>query len=119
MLVPALADYADWGLLALAGMAQAVGISPAAGWVWMLAQGAVEVGGGALLIGGILTQLVALAFMVIMIGAISFKIVLWKTGFMAQETTGWEFDFALLAANLLLLLAGPGSIAIMPSAGLG
>ena len=141
MLIPALADYADWGLLALRtavgiifivhgwpkltqaptlgpGFAKMVRLSPGAGTVWMLVQGAVEVGGGALLIGGILTQLVALAFMVIMVGAISFKVVLWKTGFMAQQTTGWEFDFVLLAASFVLLLAGPGSIAIMPSGGL-
>lgn len=139
MLVPALADFADWGLLALrvavgiifivhglpkvrqartmgAGIAQSVRLSPAVGFVWMLAQGVVEVVGGVLLIAGILTQLVALAFIVIMIGAIGFKMAIWKTGFMSQQTTGWEFDFVLLAANLLLLLTGPGSIAIMPSA---
>ena|SRR5688572_14679490 len=138
MLVPALADFADWGLLALrvavgvifivhgvpklrnartlgAGIAQTVRLSPSAGFVWMLVQGAVEVGGGVLLIAGILTQLVALAFIVIMIGAIAFKVAIWKTGFMAQQTTGWEFDFILLAASLLLLLTGPGSIAVMPS----
>jgi putative oxidoreductase len=137
MLVSALTDYADWGLLALrvavgiifivhgvpklrqarmmgAGIAQSVRLSPSVGYVWMLAQGAVEVVGGVLLICGILTQLVALAFVVIMIGAIGFKVAIWKTGFMSQQTTGWEFDFVLLFANLLLLLAGPGSLALMP-----
>lgn len=99
-----------------AGIAQAVKLSPSAGYLWMLVQGAVEVGGGALLVAGILTQLVALAFIVIMIGASGFKVAIWKTGFMSQQTTGWEVNLVLLAANLLLLLTGPGSIAVMPSA---
>src|SRR5688500_12227161 len=53
-------------------------------------QGLVEAGGGVLLILGVLTQLVVLAFAIIMIGAIYLKITQWKTGFMAQQTTGWE-----------------------------
>jgi putative oxidoreductase len=137
MLVPALTDHAGWGLLALraavgiifivhgwpkltqarttgAGFAQTIGQSPSVGYAWMLAQGVVEVAGGVLLIAGILTQLVAAAFIVIMLGAIFFKVRIWKTGFMAQQTTGWEFDLVLLAASFLLLLVGPGAIAVMP-----
>jgi uncharacterized membrane protein YphA (DoxX/SURF4 family) len=72
----------------------------------------VEVGGGILMILGALTQLVAVAFAVIMIGAIFLKNTQWKTGFMAQQTTGWEFDLVLLAANILLFFTGPGEIAI-------
>lgn len=34
---------------------------------------------------------------------------------MAQQTTGWEVDFVLLAANLLLFVMGPGAIAVMAS----
>jgi len=75
-------------------------------------QGLVEAGGGVLLILGVLTQLVAAAFMIIMVGAIVLKNTQWKTGFMAQQTTGWEFDFVLLAANLLLFFTGPGRLAI-------
>lgn len=47
-----------------------------------------------------------------MIGAVVLKVTQWKTGFMAQQTTGWEFDLVLLASSILLFLTGPGSIAI-------
>ena len=128
-----LADQAEWGLLALRlaigaifmvhgwpkitggrGMAAAMGggeAKPVMVGIFTL-QGIVELGGGILMILGVLTQLVALAFAVIMVGAIVLKINQWKTGFMAQQTTGWEFDLVLLAGNILLFLTGPGEIAI-------
>jgi putative oxidoreductase len=135
MIFPELADQAEWGLLALRiavgvifivhgvpkitgarGMAAALGggqAKPAlVGMVTV--QGVVEVGGGALLILGVLTQLVAIAFMIIMVGAIYLKMTRWKTGFMSQQTTGWEFDLVLLAASLLLLFTGPGRLALQP-----
>lgn len=136
MLLPDLVDLADWGFLGLrvaigiifvvhgwpkltqarqmgTGMAQMGGMSPTVMTGWMFVQGVVEVGGGLLLLIGVWTQLVNIAFMVIMLGAIGLKNTMMKTGFMAQQTTGWEFDFILLFANLLLLLAGPGSLALM------
>jgi putative oxidoreductase len=133
MLFPELAEQSEWGLLALRiavgavfivhgwpkitgarGMAAAMGggeAKPAMVGVFTV-QGVVELGGGVLLILGVLTQLVALAFGIIMIGAIALKVTQWKTGFMAQQTTGWEFDLVLLASSILLFLTGPGSIAI-------
>ena len=133
MLFPGLAEYAEWGLLALRvavgvifivhgwpkitggrGMAAAMGggeAKPVLVGVFTI-QGVVEVGGGVLMILGVLTQLVAIAFIVIMIGAIYLKITMFKTGFYAQQATGWEFDLVLLAANVLLFLVGPGEIAI-------
>ena len=128
-----LTDQAEWGLLALRlaigaifivhgwpkitgarGMAAAMGggeAKPVLVGVFTL-QGIVETGGGILMILGVLTQLIALAFAIIMIGAIALKISQWKTGFMAQQTTGWEFDLVLLAGNILLFLTGPGRIAV-------
>ena len=128
-----LTDQAEWGLLALRlaigaifivhgwpkitgarGMAAAMGggeAKPVLVGVFTL-QGIVETGGGILMILGVLTQLIALAFAIIMIGAIALKISQWKTGFMAQQTTGWEFDVVLLAGNLLLFFTGPGELAI-------
>lgn len=133
MIFPELAEHSEWGLLALR---IAIGvifivhgwpkITGARGMAAMMSggeakpalvglftvQGLVEVGGGVLLILGVLTQLVAIAFMIIMIGAIALKVGMLKTGFMATQTTGWEFDFILLAANLLLFFTGPGRLAI-------
>ncbi|MGK2850869.1 MAG: DoxX family protein [Candidatus Limnocylindrales bacterium] len=138
MLFPELGDLVDWGLLALrvavgaifivhgwpkltqarmmgTGMAQMSSMSPTVMTGWMFVQGVVEVGGSVLLIAGLWTQVVAIVFAVFMLGAIGLKNSMMKTGFMAQQSTGWEFDFILFFANLLLLLAGPGSIAILPS----
>jgi putative oxidoreductase len=130
-----LGQHSEWGLLALRvavgvifivhgwpkvtgarGMAAALGGGQAKpAMVGMVTiQGLVEAGGGALLILGVLTQLVVAAFMIIMVGAIALKTTRFNTGFMSQQTTGWEFDFVLLAANLLLFLTGPGRIAILP-----
>jgi putative oxidoreductase len=128
-----LADQAEWGLLALRiavgvifivhgwpkitgarGMAAAMGggeAKPVMVGMFTI-QGLVEAVGGVLLILGVLTQLVAVAFAIIMIGAIVLKNTQWKTGFMSQQTTGWEFDLVLLAANILLFLTGPGELAI-------
>ena len=133
MIFPELAEHSEWGLLALRiaigvifivhgwpkitgarGMAAMMsgGEAKPALVVLFTVQGLVEVGGGLLLILGVLTQLVAIAFMIIMVGAIALKVGKLKTGFMAMQTTGWEFDFILLAANLLLFFTGPGRLAI-------
>jgi len=133
MLVPDLVDFADWGFLGLRlaigiifvvhgwpkvtgarAMAAAMGQPSRAAVAFFTVQGLVETLGGIALALGVLTQPVAAAFMVIMLGAIGLKNTMMKTGFMAQQTTGWEFDFVLLFANLLLVLAGPGRLALMP-----
>lgn len=133
MIFPELAQQTEWGLLALRiavgaifiyhgwpkitgarGMAAAMSGgqgSPALVGVFTI-QGLVEVGGGALLILGILTQLVAVAFAIIMIGAIALKSLRLKIGFASQQATGWEFDLVLLAASVLLFFTGPGRLAI-------
>jgi putative oxidoreductase len=133
MIFPELAQQSEWGLLALRiaigvifivhgwpkitggrGMAAAMSggqAQPVLVGVFTT-QGLVEAGGGVLLILGVLTQLVAVAFMIIMVGAIILKVTRMKTGFMSQQTTGWEFDFVLLAANLLLFFTGPGRLAL-------
>jgi putative oxidoreductase len=133
MLFPELAQQSEWGLLALriavgiifivhgwpklattrslaAGMGGGRATPALIGMIFT--QGLVEVGGGIFLILGLLTQLVAIGFMLIMVGAILLKTTRLKTGFMAMQTTGWEFDFVLLAANLLLFFTGPGRLAI-------
>lgn len=134
MLVPDLGTYVDWGLLALRaavgiifivhgwpkvtgarGMAEAMGRPGTAGVAFITVQGLVEAVGGVLLILGIWTQLVNVLFAIIMVGAIYLKNTMMKTGFMAMQATGWEFDFVLLAANLALLTLGPGGIAVLPS----
>jgi putative oxidoreductase len=66
------------------------------------------VGGGCLLI-GFFTRLAALVV------AIEFLVIIlkikWSKGFLLSEG-GWEWDWALLAMMLSLLLTGPGRLAL-------
>lgn len=55
---------------------------------------------------GISTLYGALTLAVVMIGAIYFKIAVWKKKF--AEAGGWEFDLVLLAVGLLIAALGPG-----------
>lgn len=63
---------------------------------------------------GIFTFYSALCIAVVMVGAMYFKIAVWKKKF--SETNGWEFDLVLLAAALVIAAAGPGvfSLGLLP-----
>lgn len=91
-----------------AGLASAIGMPP----YFPLALGAVELLSGLSLIFGFYVPLAALALAAVMVGAIYFKIAKWNVPFFAQNTTGWEFDFILLAACLALLVSGGGMLGI-------
>ncbi|MBI4123122.1 MAG: DoxX family protein [Parcubacteria group bacterium] len=90
------------------GMAQMVGMP--AGMVLML--GMMEMIGSLALVFGFYVQLVALVLAIIMIGAIGMKTMKWHVPFAAMDKTGWEFDLILLAANIILLVIGGGSIGV-------
>ncbi len=132
MIFPELTAYSDWGLLALRitvgvifivhgwpkltnarGMTQAFGQSNLALIAFFTALGAVETFGGIAMVIGLWTQPISIAFAIIMVGAIALKNTMMKTGFTAQNTAGWEFDFALLGATLALLLVGPGRLVVL------
>ncbi len=66
--------------------------------------GAVELLSGLALLAGRYTQYAALALIVVMLGALYFKIFRWKVPFSARDATGWEFDLVLLAANIVIFL---------------
>ncbi|MBI4252827.1 DoxX family protein [Candidatus Uhrbacteria bacterium] len=55
---------------------------------------------------GIFTALSAYAIAIVMIGAMYYKIAVWKKKF--SETGGWEFDLVLFAAALIIAAFGPG-----------
>jgi uncharacterized membrane protein YphA (DoxX/SURF4 family) len=65
--------------------------------------GLVEVVAGLALILNMYVREAGLAIAVIMLGAIYMKKFKWNTSFSTQ-TTGWEFDLALLGAALYFLL---------------
>jgi|SRR3989338_1513947 len=70
-----------------------------------------EMAGGIATILGMLTQLASMGFVVVMIGAILMKNSM-KVKFSSMETTGWEFDFILLSAAIILIVFGAGSISL-------
>jgi len=80
-------------------IARALGVPRFVGFL----HGLVEVGGAALLMLDMFVRPIALVFSFIMLGAIFFKKFKWNVPFWAQQGTGWEFDFILLAANIYLL----------------
>jgi len=72
----------------------------------------VEPLGGIAMIMGFWTQIAAAGFMLIMLGALYFKIRIWKAPFTANNTTGWEFDLLLLAASIAIMFGGAGATSL-------
>ncbi len=85
------------------------------GWIVAL----LETAGAVLLILGLGMRILAFMFAVDMfVATFVAKRGMMKVGFTAQQATGWEFDFALLAISLALLFTGAGRIALDPLLGL-
>ena len=84
--------------------AASVGLSPGVtrflGWGEMAAALGVAV--------GVLTQVAALALILIMLGAIQKKVFEWHTGFWGEKTYGWHYDLTYLVANLVILTTNGG-----------
>ena len=67
---------------------------------------------GLSMIAGFLTPLAAIGMSVLMLGVINMKINVMHVGFIAGQTTGWEFDFICLCVALCILFTGPGKISL-------
>lgn len=84
---------------------------------WLVAL--LETFGAVLLILGLGVRILGILFVIDMLVAIfAAKIRVMKIGFTAQQATGWEFDFVLLAIALALVFTGAGSLALDPLIGL-
>ncbi|MGH9320561.1 MAG: DoxX family protein [Vicinamibacteria bacterium] len=127
MILPGLAEYADWALFLLRlwiailfgssgwshakeprERAKSVGLSPPA----TVALGIVEIGAAVLLVLGLWDQIAAAAIVVVMLGAIQKKAFVWKTGFWGEDSNGWYYDVLYLICALVILTTGGGSIGI-------
>ncbi len=79
-------------------------------FAWVVA--VLEFWGGIALVLGLATRWLGLLF------AIDMLVAIWKAKagrgvrFMAMDTTGWEFDFVLLAGALALMLLGGGAYSL-------
>ena len=91
------------------GRAASVGLSP--GVTRVLGWGEMAAALGVAL--GVLTQVAALALILIMLGAIQKKLFVWHTGFWGEGTYGWHYDLTYLVANLVILTTGGGRYLIV------
>ena len=94
------------GLAGAAKMFEEFGLVPGEQWAWLV--GTVELAGGIALLFGFLTRYAALMLSLVMGGAI-----IWvhlPNGFFLPN--GIEYAFTLFAANLALIVGGPGRLAI-------
>ncbi len=66
--------------------------------------------GAVALLAGFLTQLAAVGFTIVMLGAIRLKVSQLHKGFGGEG--GWEFEFSLLAGALALVFLGAGRFAL-------
>ncbi|OGT27671.1 MAG: hypothetical protein A2Z17_03795 [Gammaproteobacteria bacterium RBG_16_66_13] len=79
------------------------------GWLVPL----LETVGAVLLAVGLGTRILALGFAINMLVAIGLaRIRHGKASFMSGQTSGWEFEFMLMASALSLLFTGAGSLAL-------
>jgi putative oxidoreductase len=78
-----------------------------------------ETVGAVLLVLGLGTRILALGVVIDMLVAIALvKMKMMNARFMDTKVQGWEFEFALLAQALALVVLGAGSIALDPLVGL-
>ncbi len=72
-----------------------------------------ELAGGVGLILGVLQQLAAIGLILVMLGAIQKKIVVWKTGFWGKDGLGWSYDLTLISMLLVILFTDGGSFVLL------
>jgi putative oxidoreductase len=123
-----LAQFTDYGLLLLRIMAGAIyvdsgykdfkdldarsqSIGMSRSFTMFLA--VAEVAGGAALILGVLQQLAAIGLILVMLGAIQKKIVVWKTGFWGKDGLGWSYELTLISMLLVILFTDGGRFVLM------
>jgi len=122
-MIPQLARFADFGFLLLRLMVGIVFITSGWGHVkdpegrgksigmgkgFTLFLGSAEVAASLGVMFGVLTQLSALGLILIMLGAIQKKIVVWHTGFWGEKNSGWHYDLVFVVMSLVIVLTAGG-----------
>lgn len=102
------------GLSGTAGYFESIGLAP--GYPLAVAVGAIEFGGGLLLMAGALTRYAATALIAVMAGAI-WNVHLANGFFLNWAITagrghGMEYGLVIVAALVCLILAGPGALSV-------
>lgn len=86
----------------------AIGMSP--GLMWTV--GLLETLAAISMLLGVFTQIGALVIVVLMVGALYYKVLKWKMPFTAMDKTGWEFDLLIIGSALVLASMGGGPLSI-------
>jgi putative oxidoreductase len=75
--------------------------------------GTAELAGGLGAISGVLAQLAAIGLILLLLGAIQKKIVVWHSGFWGKSgTNGWSYDTMLIVMNLVIVTTGGGNLTL-------
>lgn len=75
--------------------------------------GAAEIAGGLGVVFGVVTQLAAIGLILVMLGAIYKKMVVWHTGFWGEKSSGWHYDLVLVVMNLVIITTAGGDFVLM------
>jgi putative oxidoreductase len=75
--------------------------------------GVAEFAGGLGIVFGVLTRFAAFGLILIGLGAIYTKIVVWHIGFWGEKTYGWHYDLMLIVMNLVIILTNGGLYVLM------
>jgi len=125
--IPGAMAYADWSLLLLRLMlalvfgasgfkhlgrpkerAASIGMSVP----FIVFLGAAECAGAMGLATGVLALWAAAGLILLMLGAIYKKAVVWKTGFWGEKSSGWNYEVLLITMNLVIVTIGPGKYSL-------
>lgn len=128
MLLPQLARFTDLALFLLrcmvgivfftsgwnhlkapASRAKSIGMSKS----FTIFLGVAEMAGALGLMGGVLTQAAAFGLILIMLGAIQKKILVWHTGFWGEKASGWHYDLMFIVMNLVIMTTGGGRYVLL------
>jgi putative oxidoreductase len=90
------------------GRAQSIGMSPP----FTIFLGVAEIAGGLGVAFGVLTQLAGIGLILIMLGAIQKKILVWHTGFWGEKAQGWHYDLMLVLMNVVIGCTDGGRYAL-------
>ena len=90
------------------GRSKMIDLSPTSTFIL----GTVEVLGALSILLGYYAQYGAFFLSGIMVGAIFFKVFLWKTGMYGDKGNGWYYDALLLAGTGILFTHGAGNISV-------
>lgn len=91
------------------GRGKSIGLNP--GFTRFI--GLAEMAGGLGVAFGVLIQFAALGLILIMLGAIQKKLVVWHTGFWGKHSDGWHYDLLFVTMNLVIAATGGGRYVLL------